>query len=220
MTGPAGAGREPVRAVWCDYGGVLSSSIAGSLAQVAGAAGVPTSELRGAIRRVAASFGATLIEPLELGVLSQHEWGLRVTAELAPAWTPRIDLTRFGDHWYAGRTVNTALFELLDRVRASGVRVGMLTNSVREWEPHRRALAPAVDPFEETVNSFEVGLRKPDPAIFELAESRFGTPPRACLLIDDLAVNCAAAQARGWRVIEHTELETTLARLRAAVPAR
>ncbi|TCJ31678.1 HAD family hydrolase [Parafrankia sp. BMG5.11] len=215
---PAGAVEEPVRAVWCDYGGVLSSSIAGSLAQVAAAAGVPTSELVAAIRRVAASFGATMIEPLELGVLSQHEWGLRVTAELAPAWTPRIDLTRFGDHWYAGRTVNTALFELLDRVRASGVRVGMLTNSVREWEPHRRALAPDVDPFEVTVNSFEVGLRKPDPAIFELAESRFGTPPRACLLIDDLAVNCAAARARGWRAIEHAELEDTLAQLRAAIP--
>lgn len=206
-----------VRAVWCDYGGVLTSSVAGAFDRVARASGVPGAQLLAAVRRVAAPYGMALIEPLELGLLSQHEWGRRVTAELAPAWTPRIDLTRFGDYWYAGRTVNTALFELLAELRARGIRVGMLTNSVREWEPHRRAIAPDVRAFELTINSYEVGLRKPDPAIFSLAEERFGTAPEACLLIDDLAANCAAAARRGWRTIVHSALPDTLARIRASV---
>ncbi|MCK9904029.1 HAD-IA family hydrolase [Frankia sp. Cpl3] len=203
---------QAVQAVWCDYGGVLTSPLHGLFGQVAAAAGVPADELLAAIRRVAAPYGGTLIEPLELGLLTQREWGLRVTAELAPAWTPQLDLTRFGDHWYAGRTANTALFELLAQVRARGLRVGMLTNSIREWEPHRRALAPDVRPwpFEVTINSFEVALRKPDPAIFALAESTFGVPPAACLLIDDVAANCAAARARGWQVIEHADPPRTL----------
>ncbi|EFC80914.1 HAD-IA family hydrolase [Parafrankia sp. EUN1f] len=199
-----------VRALWCDYGGVLTSPVADALTQVAAAAEVPAPDLMAAIRQVAEPFGGTLIEPLELGILPQREWGLRVTAALAPRWTPRIDLTRFGDHWYVGRTVSTELFTLLERVRDQGVRVGMLTNSVREWEPHRRALAPDVDPFEVTVNSFEVGLRKPDPAIFRLAESIFRVPPESCLLIDDLGANCAAARVLGWQTIEHTTVADTL----------
>ncbi len=177
------------------------------------AAGVPAADLRSAIDAVAGERGMRMIEPLERGLMTQHEWGLRVTAALAPEWTPRVDLTRFGDHWYEGRRMNNALLGCLADCRRRGLRVGLLTNSVAEWEPHRAALMPDAGVFEMIINSHEIGLRKPDPEIYQLAEDTFGATPRQCLLIDDTPVNCAAAQARGWQAILHSSPEQTLEHL-------
>ena len=61
--------------------------------------------------------------------------------------------------------------------------------------------------FEAVIISAEVGLRKPDPRIFELTARRLGLPLSACLLIDDKARNTAAAQAAGMQVITFVSLE-------------
>jgi FMN hydrolase / 5-amino-6-(5-phospho-D-ribitylamino)uracil phosphatase len=42
-------------------------------------------------------------------------------------------------------------------------------------------------------------VRKPDPRFFELVLAAIGEEPQACLLIDDRAVNCAAAERLGLR---------------------
>ncbi|ONH37076.1 MULTISPECIES: HAD family phosphatase [Protofrankia] len=202
-----------ISVVWCDFGGVLTSPIPEAFDRFVAAAGVPAAALRSAIDAVAGERGMRMIEPLERGLMTQHEWGLRVTAALAPEWTPRVDLTRFGDHWYEGRRMNNALLGCLADCRRRGLRVGLLTNSVAEWEPHRAALMPDAGVFEVTINSHEIGLRKPDPEIYQTAEDAFGVAPRQCLLIDDTPVNCAAAQARGWQTILHSSPEQTLEHL-------
>ena len=47
------------------------------------------------------------------------------------------------------------------------------------------------------IDSCEVGLRKPDPEIFELTAERLGVPPSACVMIDDFAWNLTGAAATG-----------------------
>src|SRR5262249_53572306 len=51
--------------------------------------------------------------------------------------------------------------------------------------------------FDEIVDSSEVGLRKPDPAIYRLTAQRLDTTPEACLFLDDHPVNVAAAESVG-----------------------
>jgi putative hydrolase of the HAD superfamily len=205
---------EGVTAVWCDFGGVLTSSVSEATAGVIRATGIPEDVLIAAFNVVAAEFGLTMIEPLELGLLSQPEWGARVAAVLAPDWTSRIDLGILGHYLYAERTAEPALLEELARLRSLGIHVGMLTNTVREWEPLRRTLLPAAkDVFERQIASYEVGLRKPDRAIFELAERAFGQRGERCLLVDDSKVNCAAALGLGWTVIRHRSAAATIAAL-------
>ena len=53
-------------------------------------------------------------------------------------------------------------------LRAAGYRMALLTNNVREWELRWRALAPIDEIFELVVDSAFVGVRKPDPEIYEL----------------------------------------------------
>lgn len=208
--------------LYCDFGGVLTPPVADAFHAVARAAAVAPALLRTAIAQVSADLGlGKSTEPLELGVLSQRDWGLKVTAVLGPDAVPQVPLSDFGDYWYAGREINTPLLERLRSLRARGLRVGMLTNSVAEWEPHRaRMLGADSELFEVRVNSHELGVRKPDPKIFELAEQAMSALPADCLLIDDLAVNCDAARARGWSAIEHQSTVDTLGRLDSLFPQR
>ena len=73
--------------------------------------------------------------------------------------------------------------------------MAILTNNVREWEPIWRAKLPVDEIFETVVDSAFVGMRKPDPRIYELTlgAARRRSPPTECLFIDDTEVNCEAA---------------------------
>ncbi|MEN2738822.1 HAD family phosphatase [Microbacterium sp. X-17] len=190
-----------VASVWCDFGGVLTPPIADAAAEVARAAGVPWDRIWRAIDEVAAAEGLHGMQPLELGVLSQAAWGARV--EEALGVRPAIDLREWDRHWYRDRPVDAALLDVLAGLRRRGIGVGLLTNSVREWEPHRaRLLRGYADVFQAVVRSHEVALAKPDPRIFAHAASLL---PGPTLLIDDSAENCRAARAVGWRAHHHTD---------------
>lgn len=92
---------------------------------------------------------------------------------------------------------NLEMMDLAARLRASGVGIGILTNNAREFRELWRTLMPYEDLFDDIVDSHEVGLRKPNPAIYELALTRLnGTAGRAAFL-DDLPSNVAAATALG-----------------------
>lgn len=198
--------------VWVDFGGVLTSPIAAAWQALVERTGLPGPVLRQAIDAVAADFGMELLEPLERGAVSQARWGRLVTAALAPR-TCALDLTCWAEYWYRGREINHELLDALAGLRDRGVRLGLLTNSVAEWEPQRQALLPDTGLFDLQIKSHEIGLRKPDPEIYVLAEERAGSPPGCCLLVDDAPVNCVAARARGWSAVHHTSTTGTVSAL-------
>lgn len=61
-----------------------------------------------------------------------------------------------------------------------------------------RPTFPVLDTMRDIVVSGHERVIKPDPAIFALAERRFGYPGEALLFIDDNAANVAGARAAGW----------------------
>lgn len=60
---------------------------------------------------------------------------------------------------------------------------------------------PVLGLLEDILISGEVGVTKPDPAIYEHCEQRFGLDPSAVVFIDDNEANTAAAATRGWDVV-------------------
>jgi putative hydrolase of the HAD superfamily len=204
----------PLAVVWCDFGGVLTPHLDEAIGHVVDASGVPWSVLMAAAGRVAADLGVTGLGPLELGLLSQQEWGDRVAAALPPEHSSLIDLGRWDEYWYRDRPVNTELLEVLAEIAADGVRIGMLTNSVAEWEPHRARMLAGVTVFDAYVRSHQIGIAKPDPRIYERADLALPSRGGPVVLIDDLAANCNAAVANGWAAIHHVSTARTVARLR------
>lgn len=85
-----------------------------------------------------------------------------------------------------------------------------LSNMSAEIWPQMLDMFPALCRFREVVVSGQIGLVKPDPAIFHYARTRMGDPdPRDVLFIDDLPRNIAMAEALGYQ----THLFTGAARL-------
>jgi putative hydrolase of the HAD superfamily len=79
-------------------------------------------------------------------------------------------------------------FEAMER----GLRVGVLTNNIVEWGAWR-SIVP-VDQFAHVVvDSCEVGLRKPDPKIYQLALDLLGVTASRTLFLDDFAWNVSGA---------------------------
>ena len=90
--------------------------------------------------------------------------------------------------------------ELVERLDAAGVPLFAITNFAAPFWAEYRAGQPLFDHFRDVVVSGVERIAKPDPAIYRLAEQRFGYPARAMLFIDDNRANIDAASALGWQV--------------------
>ena len=103
--------------------------------------------------------------------------------------------------------------ELVERLLAKGVPLHGITNFGADTWAGFRPTAPVFDKFRDIVVSGDEKLAKPDPAIYALAERRFGYRPETMLFIDDSLPNVEAARVRGWHAhhfVDAAGLETEL----------
>lgn len=97
----------------------------------------------------------------------------------------------------AGGGVREEMVEFCRSLRRRGLRTGLLTNNAKEFEEFWRPLLPLDELFDDVVDSSEVGLRKPNPAIYRLALERLGVAPEEAAFVDDAPGNVAGAEAVG-----------------------
>lgn len=105
---------------------------------------------------------------------------------------------------------------IVRRLAARGVPLFALTNFGAEFWARSRRGWQIFDTFADVVVSGEERVAKPDPAIYAIAERRFGVPAAALFFVDDNPANVAAACERGWQahLFEGAErLEAELVRL-------
>ena len=126
-------------------------------------------------------------------------------------------LAAFDAHIAALPPLDDDMRGLLERLRATGcVKLALLSNASRGFTERLRA-AGVTAFFDETLVSGDIGLAKPDPAVYGFAASRLGVEPAACLMIDDQMRNIEGARTAGLRThfFEHARLPDLLTRLRA-----
>ncbi|MBW8300087.1 MAG: HAD family phosphatase [Hydrogenophaga sp.] len=84
----------------------------------------------------------------------------------------------------------------------AGCDVTMLTNFAADTFQEAREMYPFLDLPRGVTVSGEVGLLKPDVAIYQRHAADFGLDPAACLFIDDVTVNVEGARAAGWQAVQ------------------
>lgn len=110
----------------------------------------------------------------------------------------------------------------LDHVRRVH-RVGCITNNVAKSDDEalpvgpRDGVAAVMDRFEVVIESSKVGLRKPDPAIYELACRELGVEAGEAVYLDDLGINCKPARALGMATVKVGDPEVALDQLEQIV---
>jgi len=106
------------------------------------------------------------------------------------------------------------VWTLAQAFRAAGGRTAFLSNGVPEIVAHLRQTRGLDSAFDAVVVSCEVGLLKPDPAIFRLCLDRLGVAPDRALFVDDRVENVEAAGRLGIRTLHFTG-DDAVPRLRA-----
>lgn len=201
-----------IRAVLFDYGGVLTNPIEESLVTFAARHGLTAGQVNAAVGAVSRREGYPLMGALETGLVSEIEVARKVSAELTRVTGRAIEIVEYREQWFGCRLPNHALLDYLPDLRDRGYVLGLLTNNVREWRTSWRA-GVAVSLFDCVVDSSAEGVRKPDPAFYRVALDRLGRlgiAPGACLMVDDVADNCAAAAGAGMRAIRFTSTEEAI----------
>jgi 2-haloacid dehalogenase len=121
-----------------------------------------------------------------------------------PEWAPEI--AAYVEQWPAmlGGLL-PGIEQLIDDLHAREVPLYALSNWSRETFPLALQRFPMLtSTFADIVISGEVGLVKPDPAIFGYALTRFGRSAQECLFIDDNADNVAGAGLVGLPAVRFT----------------
>jgi putative hydrolase of the HAD superfamily len=202
------------RALISDFGGVLTSPLQEGFLAYQEESGVSLEDLGRAMARAAEEHGEHPLFVLERGEISASEFRARIEPHLEDGF----DLTRLSTLYFERMRANRPMIEFVREVRGRGLRTALLTNNVREWESLWRAKLPEIDElFEVVVDSAFVGMRKPDPAIYELTLERLGVMAEECVFVDDLELNCEAARALGMTAVRFVRAEQAIPELRSAL---
>jgi putative hydrolase of the HAD superfamily len=198
-----------IEAVVFDLGGVVMDSPLHAIARYERDHALPA----GAINRVVVHTGETgAWSRLERGELTLEAFcspfeddcrasgvevsGARLMAYIAEAGVPR-----------------PRMLEAIRRIRARGLRTAALTNNwVREGPREGHRLREHFDAF---VESAVVGLRKPDPRIYELVCRELGVAPSSAAFLDDIGRNLKTARALGMSTIKVDDPDVALRELGA-----
>jgi putative hydrolase of the HAD superfamily len=119
--------------------------------------------------------------------------------------------------------VRPEMVEALRRIKAEGLPLALLTNNiVVDREGHtddevRADLEEAMGMFDLVIESSKAGVRKPDPAAYQLVLDELGKPADEVVFIDDLGINLKPARAMGMTTIKFLTPEQALTDLEAAV---
>jgi putative hydrolase of the HAD superfamily len=199
-----------IRAVFWDFGGVILSSPFETFNQYELANGLPADFIR----------GVNAVDPdtnawarVERREVTPEEFDSLFAAESERRGhrVPGADVLSM----LAG-AVRPEMVRALDAVIAAGYVTACLTNNV--VSEHKDPAAQAVIArFDHLVESSAVGLRKPEPAFYELACRRAGVEPAEVVFLDDLGINLKPARAMGMTTIKVVSPDQAIADLEAVL---
>jgi putative hydrolase of the HAD superfamily len=185
------------RGLLLDFGGVLTASLYGRMAEFCVAAGLPPDAIACALRTPE---GRSVTALAEAGRVPQRDFELMLARQLG-----------LPDAGLIAQLVNVDVMppraetaDLARRARTAGIPTGLLSNSWGDGG-HDVYSGYGLDAlFDVVVVSHQVGLRKPERPIFELAAAQLGVPLASCVFVDDTLVNVAAARELGMAAVHYT----------------
>lgn len=187
-----------------DFGGVLTTPVWDSFSAFCESEGLEPDAIRQLFRGDPEALA--LLRRLETGEVSDGEFEAAFGAKLGVAESAGLI-----DRMFAEMRPLEEMVGLVRALRSAPLTTGLVSNSWSTGHYDRELLAEL---FDVTLISGEIGLHKPQPEIYERAASEAGTEPAACIFVDDLAENCAGAEAVGMTAVRHREPAPTIARLR------
>jgi epoxide hydrolase-like predicted phosphatase len=193
-----------VKGLLVDFGGVLTSNVFDSFRAFGEQEGLDPQTVKRAFREDREALG--LLRELERGDIAVEEFEPRFGERIGVSDTDGLVARLFG-----GVGPDERMLDAVRRAGAAGVRTGLISNSWGTGIDYDESLLDEL--FDGIVISGDVGMHKPEPAIFMLGAERIGVPPEECVFVDDLRENCQGAEEVGMTAVLHRGADSTLPKL-------
>jgi putative hydrolase of the HAD superfamily len=155
---------------------------------------------------------------LERGEITMADFGMGLVQRAADAGV-ELDFTALRNY-HADMAAHPRMVETIAKLKADGYKTALVTNNIKEAGDDWRALVDLDALFDAVVDSCVVGMRKPDPRIFEHALDQMGgVAPERAVFLDDHPANLEGARRAGLRGILVANVDEALDELDALLAA-
>jgi putative hydrolase of the HAD superfamily len=208
-----------IKAIVSDFGGVLTTPLMQSFLAVQDEIGISVEQFGQAMKTIHDRDGSHPLFEMEVGAITEEQFLAKLSEAIEPELGHKPELHRFREIYFEALDPNEPMIALMRELKARPLRMALLTNNVKEWEPLWRTMLPVDEIFEFVVDSAFVGHRKPDREIYDIVLERLGDglEPENLLFIDDIEHNVTAARDYGWSAVHYREPDQAIAEIRAAV---
>jgi putative hydrolase of the HAD superfamily len=184
---------DPIEAVLFDFAGVLTTSPWTAMAEAGG----------GSLELLIGPYEQDTDHPwhrVERGEIAIAEW-IEEVSRAGQEQGVEVDFSPLAS-LLTDMSVHNQVLERVRELRDAGYRTALVTNNVREGSSMWRAMIPVDDLFDAVVDSSEVGMRKPNPAIYQHALDLLGgIAPERAVFLDDSPGNVTGARRAGLHAI-------------------
>ncbi len=208
-------GEAGLRAVIFDLGGVVMASPLRAIARYERDHGLEHNAINRAIVAAGERGAWSRLERGELGLLEFYALFEEDCRERGFS----VDARRMFEYIAAAAGPHPPMLTALRRIRARGLRTAALTNNWKREEPAEpTAGADAIrELFDVFIESSVVGLRKPDPRIYQLVCRELGVAPSEAAFLDDIGRNLKTARGLGMTTFKVDDPDDALRELESAL---
>jgi len=184
--------KRDIKAVIFDLGRVIVDVDVGRLASFVSA--TPSQE--DVDRVIMSVLGDELMLKFNTGKVGPEEF----YRGIAGRFQLQLDFEQFAMLWCGIFSPIEGMADLIRRLEGR-LKLGLLSDTDPLHWNHLRSAHPILGVFKRPTLSFQVGLTKPDPAMYLAAARSVAAAPEACLYVDDLPANAAGAARVGMQTI-------------------
>ncbi len=197
-----------------DFGGVITASPFEAFAAYEQELGIPT----GSIRKI----NSTNPDGNAWAKMERNEISLEDFCSLFEEEAAALGLVLSGNRVLGclSGAIRPQMVRALE-VLKERVSIGCITNNMKSGHgsgmsrtpEQAEKIAEIMTMFEVVIESAKVGLRKPDPRIYQMACDELQVAAERCVYLDDLGINCKPAAALGMRAIKVVDPDEALSDL-------
>ncbi|WP_315728185.1 MULTISPECIES: HAD-IA family hydrolase [unclassified Bradyrhizobium] len=109
-----------------------------------------------------------------------------------------------------------ALMRIGEQFKTGCITNNLPANAIGSQAGRSLYVAEVMALFDHVIESAKIGLRKPDPRIYQMMTEALGVRPERCVYLDDLGVNLKPAREMGMTTIKVTSAAQAIAELETA----
>jgi putative hydrolase of the HAD superfamily len=141
---------------------------------------------------------------LRLGKISEKEMWQRIGRQINSKELSNVKDSLIHDFFKSKINIDDSIFAVIKQLQKKNIKMGILSNTASVMHSAVEELAD-MSCFDYQFLSCEIGMEKPDKAIFEHVTEKLSHPKDEILFVDDRLSNVNAAKNFGMKAIHFTD---------------